>query len=115
MTLNWEIPIGTVMLLAVQFGVGIVAILRAFSAIERSIDARFAQMMITLNTFKEGDLRELTATVKRLETGQDGWTKELRERTHGLGNQVHTLQIKVDRLERPEGYRRRHDDLPEPS
>lgn len=115
MTLNWEIPIGTVILLATQFIVGLIAILRAFNSIERSIDGRFAEMTLTLNTFKVGDLRELKTSVQQLETGQDEWTKTLRGRTHELANKVGVLELKVDRLERPEGYRRRKEDPQEPS
>lgn len=110
MEFDWSVPIGTVFLVVGQFAAGLVGILRAFAAIERSIDKRFSQMTLQLNTFEMGDLRELKASVKRLETGQDEWTKALRERTHDLANDVNTLKIKVDRLERPEGYHRRHDD-----
>lgn len=105
MTLDWSVPIGTIILLAVQFVVGIIAI-------QRSIDRRFSEMTLQLNTFEMGDLRELKTSVKRLETGQDEWTKTLRERTHDLADEVGVLKIKVDRLERPERYphNRRHDD-----
>jgi len=95
---------------AVQFVVGIVVVMRALAAIEHSINRRFAEMTLKLNTFEIGDLRELKTSVKRLESGQDEWTKTLRERTHELVNEVNVLKIKVDRLERPEGYQRRHDD-----
>lgn len=49
----------------------------------------------------EASIHDLTHRVKDLETGQDDWTKTLRARTHELSNQVNTLVLKVDRLERP--------------
>lgn len=110
MTLDWTVPLGTVMLLAVQFIVGLVAILRALRSNERSIDARFTEMKLMLIKFEEGDLRELKTSVLRLTTGQDEWTKTLRERTHELANVVNDLLLRVDRLERPERYGRRKDD-----
>jgi len=110
MQLDWTIPIGTVILLGVQFIVGIIAIVRGFAAIEKSIDTRFNAMTLKLNTFQEGDLRELKTSVQRLEQGADEWTKALRERTHELATDVNVLKLKVDRLERPERWHRRHDD-----
>lgn len=44
---------------------------------------------------------DLTRRISTLESGQDEWTKTLRERTHELANQINTLVLKVDRLERP--------------
>jgi hypothetical protein len=107
--LDWSIPIGTVFLVAVQFVVGIVGIMRAFAAIERSIDRRFGEMSLALNTFKEGDIRELQGRLVRLETGQDEWTKALRQRTHDHANEITGMKLKIDRLERPERYRRSGD------
>ncbi len=49
----------------------------------------------------ELSIRDLGARVATLETGQDEWTKNLRERTHDLSKQVQVLVLKVDRLERP--------------
>lgn len=51
----------------------------------------------------ETSVKDLSARVTLLETGQDEWTKTLRDRTHELANQVHDLVLKVDRLERPRG------------
>jgi hypothetical protein len=110
MHLDWSIPIGTVFLFGVQFLAGVVAIMRAFAAIERSIDGRFNEMKLSLNTFKEGDIRDLQGRMTRFELGADEWTKELRERTHLHANMLAGLTLKVDRLERPERYDRRKDD-----
>jgi hypothetical protein len=49
----------------------------------------------------EQNIKELGLRIATLETGQDEWTKSLRERTHELSEQVNTLVLKVDRLERP--------------
>lgn len=51
----------------------------------------------------ESNIKDLGQRVSTLETGQDEWTKTLRERTHELGNHVNDLVLKVDRLERPKG------------
>ncbi len=51
----------------------------------------------------EQHIKDLGFRVGTLETGQDEWTKTLRERTHELSNQVGILVLKVDRLERPRG------------
>lgn len=101
MHIDWSIPVGTIVLVVVQFVVGIVGIMRALSLIERSIDTRFNDMKIVLNTFKEGDIRDLQGRLTRLETGADEWTKALRERTHEHANQINALVLKIDRLERP--------------
>ena len=49
----------------------------------------------------EAEVKELVRRVATLETGQDEWTRTLRERTHDLSNHVNSLVLKVDRLERP--------------
>jgi hypothetical protein len=49
----------------------------------------------------EGYVMDLTHRVTTLESGQDEWTKALRQRTHELANDLQTLVLKVDRLERP--------------
>lgn len=110
MRLDWSIPIGTIILLAVQFIAGLIAVMRAFSSIERSIDGRFNEMKLTLNTFKEGDIRDLGGRLARLETGQDEWTKALRQRTHDHANELNKLMLEIDRLKRPERYDRRQQD-----
>lgn len=109
MHLDWTIPVGTVILVALQFGGGVVAFMRALQTIEQSIEKRFAEISLILNTFKEGDLRELHSRVKRLEDGADEWTKALRERTHLHANDINDLKLKVDRLERPGHYPRNRE------
>lgn len=104
MHLEWTIPIGTVMLLVVQFVAGIIGMLRAFNAIERAIERRFNEFELQMNTFKEGDIRDLQGRVSRLEAGADEWTKTLRERTHAHSTLLNKLTLQVDRLERPERY-----------
>ena len=52
----------------------------------------------------ESYVNDLTHRVTTLESGQDEWTKALRERTHQLANDVQTLVVKVALLERS------HDD-----
>lgn len=104
MHLDWTIPIGTVLLLMVQFIAGIIGMLRAFNAIERSIERRFNEFELQMNTFKEGDIRDLQGRVSRLEAGADEWTKTLRERTHDHANKINKLSLQVDRLERPDRY-----------
>jgi hypothetical protein len=60
--------------------------------------------LITLIGKVETYINDLTHRVATLESGQDEWTKSLRERTHELANDVHTLVLKVDRLERPKQH-----------
>jgi hypothetical protein len=110
MHLDWSLPIGTIILFGVQFVVGLIAIMRALSSIERSIDTRFGDIKLAMNTFKEGDIRDLQGRLTRLEMGSDEWTKALRERTHEHANEINVLKLKIDRLERPGTYGRRLDD-----
>lgn len=112
MQLEWTVPIGTLILIALQLGGITVAGVRLVATLQRAMDAKFSGIELALNTFKEGDLRELRASVLRLETGQDEWTKALRKRTHDLGDDVNVLKLKVDRLERPERYPRPADGKP---
>lgn len=49
----------------------------------------------------ESIVKDLTHRVTALESGQDDWTKSLRTRTHELANQMNSLALKIDRLERP--------------
>lgn len=53
-------------------------------------------------------VNDLTHRVTTLETGQDGWTKDLRQRTHDLSNEVQTLVMKVAILERERQQRDQH-------
>lgn len=112
LAVDWTIPVSTIIVLAVQFAGGLIAIMRAFASIERSIDARFNEMTLKLNTFKEGDLRDVMSRLTRLETGADEWTKALRERTHDHSNQLNAMALEIDRLKRPDRYRRADDPTP---
>src|SRR5678815_425824 len=104
MHLDWSIPIGTVLLIGAQFIAGLIGMMRAFGAIERSIDARFSEIKIAMNTFKEGDIRDLGGRLTRLESGADKWTEMLRNRTHEHANEINEMKLKIDRLERPSHY-----------
>lgn len=110
MHVDWSIPVGTIVLVIVQFVVGIIGLMRAFAAIERSIESRFNQMEKTMAALKDGDLRELQGRIGRLEAGADEWTKALRERTHEHSNQINELMLEIDRLKRPERFNSRKDD-----
>lgn len=111
MHVDWSIPVGTILLVIVQFVVGIIGLMRAFAAIERSIDSRFTQMEKVMAALKDGDMRELQGRVARLEAGADEWTKVLRERTHEHANMIGKMELEIDRLKRPERYASRKDDL----
>ena len=60
--------------------------------------------LVTIIGKVEAYVSDLTHRVTTLESGQDEWTKSLRDRTHQLSNDVHTLVLKVDRLERPKAH-----------
>lgn len=109
MKVDWSIPIGTIMLVVVQFIVGIFGLMRSFNAIEKSIDQRFSKMELVMNAMKEGDMRDMQGRIARLESGQDEWTKALRERTHEHTNQINVLMLEIDRLKRPGHYQRKAD------
>lgn len=104
MNFNWNIPIGTAILIAAQFVGGVFILMKVWSSIQHVIESRFQQFELMLNTFKEGDIRELRGDIKTLKTGQDDWTKELRQRTHDLSTEVQLHKMKIDRLERPDRY-----------
>ncbi len=59
-------------------------------------------VMLTIATV-QGAVNDLMHRIGTLESGQDEWTKSLRSRTHDLSEQINTLVLKVDRLERPTG------------
>lgn len=59
-----------------------------------------ADLMVLIGR-AESTISDLAHRITTLESGQDEWTKALRVRTHELSNDVHTLVLKVDRLERP--------------
>lgn len=60
--------------------------------------------LTTLLSAVETSVKELAHRVTTLESGQDEWTKSLRDRTHHLAEQMQVLVLKVDRLERPGGH-----------
>jgi len=109
MHVDWSLPVSAIILFGCQFVGGLIIMLRAFSAIERSIDRRFADFKLELTTFKEGDLRDLHSRVKRIETGTDDWSKILRDRTHATNNEINLMKLQIDRLENAERYRRSGD------
>lgn len=60
---------------------------RRFSAIDTKIEKLtddYNKQTLTINTILEGRLNTLDNSVKRLESGQDEWSKEIRDRTHKL-------------------------------
>ena len=99
MHVDWTVPLGTLGLLVLQFIGCIVAVLRMVAALERAIDNRFADIKLLLNTLTEGDIRELRNRLTKLESGQDEWTRALRQRTHDLADGMQTMVLKIDRLE----------------
>lgn len=76
------------------------AILTEKSARESSVSANKNELIGMLGKL-EGYVADLTHRVTTLESGQDEWTKALRQRTHELASDLQTLVLKVDRLERP--------------
>lgn len=61
-----------------------------------SINESFGKIALQINTILEGDVRELQSRVGRLESGQDEWTKTLRQRTHDLATEVNALRLAVE-------------------
>lgn len=59
-----------------------------------------ASILEIVRIVEEG-VKDLNRRVGTMETGQNEWTKSLRERTHELSQGFNTLVLKVDRLERP--------------
>lgn len=118
MTLSWQIPIGTLLLILGN----VVACVSAYWGIQLALAKQTADLALNISTVRsemqrdgmtlrdsimkvvsavEVAVADLTHRVGTLETGRDEWTKTLRERTHELSNQVNVLNLKVDRLERP--------------
>lgn len=58
-----------------------------------------AELITSINRV-ETYVHDLTHRVTTLESGQDEWTKSLRQRTHDLSNDVHALVVKVALLEK---------------
>jgi len=55
-------------------------------------------------------VNDLTHRVTTLESGQDEWTKSLRQRTHDLASDVQSLVLKVALLERSHSHKRETDE-----
>lgn len=60
-----------------------------------TMNESFKLVGLQINTILEGDIRELKARVTRLESGQDEWSKELRQRTHDLSGKVDALGFEI--------------------
>lgn len=56
--------------------------------------------LMALIAAMDAAVRDLTTRVGTLESGQDEWTKALRQRTHDLAEHINKLVLKIDRLER---------------
>ena len=67
-----------------------------------SINESFTKIAIQINTILEGTVRRLEDRVGRLESGQDDWTKEIRQRTHDLGNVAQRLTWEVEAMKKGE-------------
>lgn len=65
-----------------------------------SINESFTKIAIQINTILEGTVRRLEDRVGRLESGQDDWTKEIRQRTHDLGNVAQRLTWEVEAIKK---------------
>ncbi len=63
-----------------------------------TMNENFKQVGLQINTILQGDVRELRGRVERLESGQDEWTKELRQRTHDLAEHVNKLGFAIELL-----------------
>jgi hypothetical protein len=63
----------------------------------------FKQVGLQINTIMEGHVRELQQRVTRLESGQDEWTKELRQRTHDLAGKVDQLGFAIELIKAKRG------------
>lgn len=65
-----------------------------------TMNESFKEVGLQINTILQGDVRELRGRIERLESGQDEWTKELRQRTHDLGGKVDKLGFEIEMLKR---------------
>lgn len=72
-----------------------------------SINAARAELATAISKV-ETTFLDVTHRISTLEAGQDEWTKALRSRTHELANDLHSLVLRVDRLERPKGQQHDH-------
>lgn len=64
----------------------------------QSTNESFSKIGLQINTILEGDVRELREQVRRLETGQDEWTKTLRQRTHDLADEQNKMRLEFELL-----------------
>lgn len=62
----------------------------------REIDQKIVTMGTQITTIMEGSIKDLQGRVQRLESGQDDWTKELRQRTHDLAARVDQLGFAIE-------------------
>ena len=62
------------------------------------VSGQFQVMTIQINTILEDDIRELRLRLGKLESGQDDWTRELRDRTHTLSNQLEKFGFELELL-----------------
>lgn len=72
-----------------------------FSDLITKEDHRFADLNVRLEKIFEGDIRELRGQTASLQGRHDELMKDMIERSHESKNQINTLVLKVDRLERP--------------
>lgn len=70
-----------------------------------AINENVAKLSGQITTIMEGYISDLQRRVARLESGQDDWTKELRERTHALGKEIdkHGFELELIKRELPRG------------
>ena len=81
----------------------LMGLVASYVALLRSFDARFSVLALQISKILEGDVRELRLRVASLESGTEGWTKDLRERGHHLAELLNAITLKVDRLEHMPG------------
>lgn len=116
--IDWHVPLGTILIFLANV-VTVVGLYYGLKADNAALKADLALAILgvradmktddsavktevtTLVTKVEKAVTELAHRVNTLETGQDEWTKTLRQRTHDLSEQLNILVLKVDRLERP--------------
>lgn len=63
-----------------------------------TIRGDFKLITLQINTILEEDVKELRLRLGKIESGQDEWTKKLRDRTHALGNSLEKLGYEVELL-----------------
>ncbi len=62
------------------------------------VSGQFQLMTLQINKILAGDVIELRERLGKIESGQDEWTKELRERTHQIGNMVEKQGYEIELL-----------------